>query len=480
MYVFQNALKNIVRNRGRNILMGIIIFAIIVTTVVALIINNTASGIIDDYKTRFGSEVTITPNMEKMRQQAQTQMDGGKNTVRMQRPPISPDQYIAFGDSEYILNSTYTAAAGVKGENITPMDADAAEDKSTIEGKPTMMGREGANGFQPEMRLYGNLWEDFEAGDREIAEGRMVENKDECVISTDIAELNNISVGDIITLDGMLTDEEDNTHNITYTLTVVGTFYDTTEEYSNSMFKNPYMNRRNEILADFDTVLAPMDLGQRGIEITATYYLKDPDMIENFRNEVYEKGLNEIYDVATDEASYHKIVGPVEGLKSISVTFMIIVLILGGIILALLSSISIRERKYEVGVLRAMGMKKGKVALGLWAEMLIITCICLVIGISSGTVAAQPVANILLDNQIVAAELAESKASEGGPKMTIVGGKQAKTTNVEPLDNMDVSLGLNTIGEIIAISLLLASVSGIVSIGKITKYEPIKILMERN
>ncbi|WP_291579242.1 ABC transporter permease [Clostridium sp. UBA6640] len=474
MYIFQNALKNIVRNRGRNILMGIIIFAIIVTTVVALIINNTASGIIDDYKTRFGSEVTITPNMEKMRQQSQTQMDGGKSTVRIQRPPISPEQYIAFGDSEYILNSIYTAAAGVKSENVTPIDADAAE------GKPMMMGREGAAGFQPEMRLYGNLWEDFEAGDREIVDGRIVENKDECVISTDLAELNNISVGDIITLDGMLTDEEGNTQDITYTLTVVGTFYDTTEEYSNSMFKNPYMNRRNEILADFDTVLAPMDSGKRGIEIDATYYLKNPDMIENFRNEVYEKGLNEIYDVATDEANYHKIVGPVEGLKSISVTFMIIVLILGGIILALLSSISIRERKYEVGVLRAMGMKKGKVALGLWAEMLIITCICLVIGISSGTVASQPVANILLNNQIAAAELAESKASAGGPKMIMIGGKPAKSINAEPLDNMDVSLGLDTIGEIIAISLLLASVSGIVSIGKITKYEPIKILMERN
>lgn len=474
MYIFQNALKNIVRNRGRNILMGIIIFAIIVTTVVALIINNTASEIIDDYKSRFGSEVTITPNMEKMKQQSQTEMGNDKTAVRMQRPPISPEQYVDFGDSEYILNSTYTATIGVKSEGVTPMDAD------TTEGKPVMMGREGANGFQPEMRLYGDLWQDFEDGDREIAEGRLVENKDECIISADLAELNNISVGDIITLDGMLTDEEGNTHNITYALAVVGTFYDTTEEYSNSMFKSSYMNRRNEILADFDTVLAPMNSGQRGVEITATYYLKNPDMIENFRTEVYEKGLNEIYDVATDEASYHKIVGPVEGLKSISVTFMIIVLILGGIILALLSSISIRERKYEVGVLRAMGMKKGKVALGLWAEMLIITCICLVVGISSGTVAAQPVANILLDNQVVAAELAENKASTGEPKMVIVGGKPAKTTNAEPLDNMDVSLGLDTIGEIIAISLLLASASGIVSIGKITKYEPIKILMERN
>ncbi len=474
MYIFQNALKNIVRNRGRNILMGIIIFAIIVTTVVALIINNTASGIIDDYKTRFGSEVTITPNMEKMKQEAQTQMGGGKTTVRMQRPPISPEQYVAFGDSEYILNSVYTAAVGVKGEDVTPMDADAAT------GENTMMRSGGTSNFQPEMRLYGNFWDDFNDGNREIAEGRLVENKDECVISTDLAELNGISVGDIITLDGMLSDEEDNTYNITYALTVVGTFHDTTEEYSTSMFKNSYMNRRNEILADFDTVLAPMESGQRGIEITANYYLKNPDMLADFKNQVYAKGLNEVYDVTTDEASYHKIVGPVEGLKSISVTFMVIVLILGGIILALLSSISIRERKYEVGVLRAMGMKKGKVALGLWTEILIITCVCLVIGISSGTLAAQPVANALLNNQIAAAEEVEAKASTGGPKMIIVGGKAAGSTNVEPLDNMDVSLGFDTIAEIIAISLLLASVSGIVSIGKITKYEPIKILMERN
>ncbi|MEW9096018.1 MAG: ABC transporter permease [Clostridiaceae bacterium] len=454
--------------------MGIIIFAIIVTTVVALIINNTAGGIIDDYKARFGSEVTITPNMEKMMEQVQTQTEDGKTAIRMQRPPISPEQYLDFGDSEYILNSAYTAAAGVKSEAITPIDADAGDNS------PTIMRQGGAKGFSPEMRLYGNAWDDFENGSRELSEGRLVENNNECIISTDLAELNDISVGDKITLEGMLSDEDENTQDTTYELAVVGTFYDTTEEYSNSMFKIPYMNRRNEILADFDTVLAPMESGQRGIEITTTYSLKNPDMLADFREEVYAKGLDEVYDVTTDEASYNKIVGPVEGLKSISLTFMIIVLVLGGIILALLSSISIRERKYEIGVLRAMGMKKGKVALGLWAEMLIITCLCLVVGIGSGTVVAQPVANVLLNDQIVAAEEAEANANKGGPRMVIVGGKSAGTTNVKPLDNIEVSLGIDTIGQIIAISLLLASVSGIVSIGKITKYEPIKILMERN
>lgn len=55
--------------------------------------------------------------------------------------------------------------------------------------------------------------------------------------------------------------------------------------------------------------------------------------------------------------SYNQIVGPVEGLSSVSSTFLIIVLIFGGISIAVISSIAIRERKYEIGVLRAMGMK---------------------------------------------------------------------------------------------------------------------------
>ncbi|SDZ42054.1 putative ABC transport system permease protein [Evansella caseinilytica] len=92
--------------------------------------------------------------------------------------------------------------------------------------------------------------------------------------------------------------------------------------------------------------------------------------------------------MTTDSESYNKIVGPVEGLKSISTTFMVIVLIFGGIIISFLSSIAIRERKYEISVLRAMGMKKHMVAPGLWSEMLLITCLCLVLGIGVGTLAA--------------------------------------------------------------------------------------------
>ena len=182
----------------------------------------------------------------------------------------------------------------------------------------------------------------------------------------------------------------------------------------------------------------------------------------------------------TDSASYNKVVGPVEGLKGISLTFVVIVLAFGAIILALLASIAIRERKYEIGVLRAMGMKKLKVIAGLWTETLAITIICLAIGLGVGTLVAQPVSNIMLEQQIAAADQANS-GSNGLPAGGIMsGGQRAPQSSAEPLKDISVSLDIATLLEIIGIALLLSSLSGIIATQKITKYEPIRILMERN
>jgi putative ABC transport system permease protein len=219
-----------------------------------------------------------------------------------------------------------------------------------------------------------------------------------------------------------------------------------------------------------------MQADEGGITVNATYYLKEPTMVTAFEAEMRLKGLNDMLKATTDESEYNSVVGPVMGLKSIAFTFMVIVLILGGIVLILLSSIAIRERKYEIGVLRAMGMKKHKVALGLWTETLAITVICLVVGLAVGTIISQPVSDTLLAGQI------ESANAAVGDDMTalILSRMSGSGSVVEPLSELNVSLGAVTLLQIIVISLLLASVAGYAAISKITKYEPIKILMERN
>lgn len=478
MYFLENALFNVVKNRGRNLLIGAIIFVVIVTTVIALMINSTTGGIIDDYKSRFGAEVQLAPNMEKVREEAMKNSTDGR--VLMTVPSIPPEQYIAFGKSEYLQGSIYTASTGVICDKITSVDAE----KGGGSGMMMMGGGPGMDQENPPMQfmlsLQGNKLAEFEAGIRKLASGEIPNELNECIISTDLAELNGIQLGDTFSFTGELRNpKEDKTAQTAYTLKVVGTYYDATDEYPEGGMQNAFTNRRNEIIMTYDTVIQEIEPDMNGIKVNATYYLKNPDLLDAFAKEVYGKGLAQTFDVTTDKASYNKIVGPVEGLKGIAITFMIVVLIFGGIIIALLSSIAIRERKYEIGVLRAMGMKKYKVALGLWAEMLMITLACLLIGLGVGRLAAQPVTNALLASQIAAAEVAEEQQPAGGMMMMR---PQTTTTDadVEPLSSIDISLGMDTALQIVGIALLLASLAGLISISRITKYEPIKILMERN
>ena len=138
--------------------------------------------------------------------------------------------------------------------------------------------------------------------------------------------------------------------------------------------------------------------------------------------------------------------------------------------MVLLSAIVIRERKYEIGVLRAMGMRKNKVALGLWVEILTITCICFVLGMSAGTMFSQPASDMILAGQTESTSAGSTSLAE---RLNIT------TETVEHI-HVNVSVDAITAMGILGISILLASIAGIISVSRINKCEPIKILMERN
>ena len=469
MYIIKNALENVLRNRGRNILLACIILAIVATTVVSLMISNTANGIIDDYKNRFGSEVFISRDTSLVMASGGISAVGGKEVVQ-----LTPQQSIDFAASEYIQSYIMKIVQNVASEHLQAVGIDV---RSYV---TSGTGTGGDEYITPQLKLWGDKWAEFENGNRIIIDGSMVENDGECVISKDLAELNGLSAGDTITLKySVYYNINSDCRTVTQELTVVGIYEDYTAE-SISMYGmipsllSPY----NEILTTFNTVYSVFQPGEFGFDVDVQYFLKNPSMLADFENYMRENGLSEYLKVTTDEEAYNKVVGPVEGMKNITMVFMVIVLALGAVIIMLLASIAIRERKYEIGVLRAMGMKKGKVALGLWIEMIAITFVCLVIGLTVGTFVAQPVSDALLAEQIAAVQITINPyAMMQGNASGIL------TTNAalySALDQLDVSIGLSTLLEIIGISLMLASVAAIAAISKITKYEPIKILMERS
>lgn len=50
MYIFKNSLVSIIRNKGRNILIGIIILVIACASTVTLAIRNTANRLVKNYE----------------------------------------------------------------------------------------------------------------------------------------------------------------------------------------------------------------------------------------------------------------------------------------------------------------------------------------------------------------------------------------------------------------------------------------------
>ena len=460
MYIFENALKNIARNKGRNILLAAIIFAIIATTVVTLMIRNTSEKIIDEYKSMFGSEVSIEYNLQRF-----VEMRTKNEITREQNvTTLSSEQYIAFADSDLLQYSVFTSIVYVDSGSLVPV----GQSGGTIAG--------GGYVTAPNMIMHGNNFDDFDNGFRAIVEGngRMPVRAGECVVSIEFAELNGLSPGDTINIYGMvMLEDEGQIDPAVYNLVVTGIYHSADEVTSGTIaWGGTLTNRLNEIL----TVSETIDNTSAGVAVTARYFLKNPSYLEAFEQEVRAKGLHTLFDVKTDEDTYNAIVGPVEGMRGVTTTFMVVVLILGAVILVLLSSIAIRERKYEIGVLRAMGMKKAKVALGLWSEMVIITLLCLIIGIGAGILAAQPVSNSLLARQVENAQ--KIKEADSGYFMKQIGG-DSRAVDDNPIEEINVMLGFDTILQIMLISLLLASVAGLAAISRITKYEPIKILMVR-
>lgn len=448
MYILKNSIKNLFRNKGRNIIVTIIILAMLTFTAISMIINSATDNVIKSYKEQFGSEVYLQYDYDKI---AEDEKNGGWADI----PEISDEIKIALSESEYLKETMIQVLYQAYGKELKGLDQ--IESDSNIGTGPITSG----GYYSPNLTVYGyntpELMKDFKEGKRKITSGKMFEHNNECVISEDFAKLNNLKIGDTIEISDLVKDAT----FAPLKLTITGIYFDVAENKIG--YVSPETNPRNDILTTYETMKNHQSNAKTKLyTVDATYYLKNPDMLEAFNKEAHEKGLHKNYMMSTDELSYNKIVKPAESLANVSSIFLVAVLIIGSVILILLSVLSIRERKYEIGVLRAMGMKKGKVVRGILYESLITIGFCLVIGLSIGAATAQPVSDMIQESRV------ENSQNNN------FGGAMVEQEDIE------VVLTPKAVLNVSAIALLVAVISSSVGVLFILRYEPMKILSERN
>lgn len=481
MYILKNAITSITRNKGRNILIGIIIMIISASVAVTLAINNTASSLIKSYKEKYQVEATISINRENMMKDFNPEdKESSKSNMKEMfslANNISVSDIEKYADSKYVKSYYYTQTVGVNA-NIEKAEMTSNSNNDMMDKRKDNNddNKEGETTTDFNLKGYSSYdaMSEFVSGNYKVTDGEVFEDFDSnnCLINSELATLNNLKVGDTITV----TDTANNTYDL-----VISGIYEEKEDTDSGM--KMFANSANTIITSSNFISKMSETNQDlALTTSPTFILTSSAVVDKFSSELTSKGLNENLTVQTNLDQVENATSTISNVKTFAVTFLIITLIIGAVVLLIINMINIRERKYEIGVLRTIGMKKSKVCLQFVLELLIVAFASLLLGAFTGAMVSVPVSNSLLKNEITASQESSNNIQEnfghGGNKQN--DRKFNGVANVEAFDSIDATVDMKVLLELLGIGLSLTLISSLSAILSIEKFSPLTILKERS
>ena len=496
MFLLKNAFIAITRNKGRNILIGLIILVIACASTVTLAINNTASDLIGSYQSAYDKELTISFNRKNMMKDVDFSNQDNRESMREKFVNISSytiDDVKKYAENEHIKSYYYTYNISLNGNNIEKAESSSSNTNNMPGGFP------GGGSMRPNESSYDFKLNGYSSVDSmtEIIEGKyeMTQIADNAwdiafsgnyvFINEELASYNNLKLNDKI----VLQDES----GTTYEFEIIGIYKE--NESGSSGPLSMFSDSVNTIITNADCLvnITSSNSNVKG-SVDPTFIIDDYKNADAIQSSFYEKGLNENYVVETNEELATSGLSSVKNVQSFSTTFLIITLLIGGIVLFVINMINIRERKYEIGVLRTIGISKFKLTMQFVFELLIVGFAAILIGAGLGATMSTPVSNNLLANEIKSTQQSTEKIKNnfggpGGPGggFNFPGGGDAPQEfkvkgkpNVQAYESIDAVVSVKVLLELLGIGLTLILVSSLAAMISIQRFSPLTILKERS
>ncbi|OZG58271.1 ABC transporter permease [Bifidobacterium tissieri] len=561
MFIVKNAWRSVVRNKGRNILIVAIVAIIAAAATIGLSIRDAAQTARDEGLANTEVTATISLDRDKLiseaRQNASSGSDdssdssGGQPDFDAMRSALDQSSLTLADYQKYAKASSvnvttyYSEETGVSAtddfqpvetstsSNASDSSSGTSSDTSTNTDGNQPGGPDGQQGGPGGSMTQGDFTLTGFSSDKAIANARngsftMVDGEvfgydsssdGQAIISQSLAEFNNLNVGDTITV----ADPSDSSK--TYTLTIVGIYKNSSSE--NTTAAGPMGGTSQDAAnAIYTSVSTLKSLGldsdttsssdsSNATQLNFTYVLGSKDDYETFSNDVKNAGLDDTYTVSSaDVEQYESSLVPLDNLAKFALTLLVIVLVVGAVVLIVINLFNIRERKYEVGVLTAIGVKKAKVAAQFAIELLIVTMIGIALGVAGGAAASVPVSNELLAQQ-VSSQQSEAQSQQeqfgrsadmGGPGGQSAGSNDSGASGTDSSDNdsangtaanapgrpggltratnyittVNATVNFAVVAQMILIGLALTLFSALVGIISVIRYEPLQILADRS
>lgn len=418
--MFKNMLKrsflSIKRKLGRTIILTLIFFMMANLVLAAITIKSAVAAQMNYAKSTLGGTVTIQADMDAIRESQKEEIENGGDRKEMFKSMVRPAVDVETANkiaeySEYVKDYSYEISSSANSADLEVVES--AGDGS-MGGGPGGFGRRdmmssentaldgdiSINGINAYAYISGVQNESMTIKDGTYFDE---DSNDKAMISYEFAELNDLEVGEKFKIKNIYTEKE-------VELEVIG-IYDSSEERTsaNAIYMN--IETAAKFLSDDDYNDGKYDVSN------VNYYMLNSEKADEFvatiNTDFPELAENKL-KIAVDTREYDAMSGSIESVGSFATTILIIVIVAAVIVITLIVTINVKDRRYEMGVLLALGARKKNIVGQIATELLIVGTIGFVLASVSGTFLAKGMGQGILESQN-AASSQQSERSFGRP-----------------------------------------------------------------
>ncbi len=430
--MFRNMLKrsylSIKRKLGRTILLTLIFFMMANLVLAAITIKTAVSAQMDYAKSTLGGTVGIQADMDAIRESQKSEIENGGDRKemfgKMSRPALDVNTANEIASyTEYVKDYSYEISASANSNGLETVEEKGGRGSSggDMHGAPSS-DESDEDTLDSDLTISGvNAYayiDGVQSGNLELKDGSYFDedSSDSILISYELAELNELSVGDKITIKNIYTEAD-------IELTIIG-IYDTSE--FNASSNTIYMN--TETAAKF---LSEDDYNDGNYEVSnVKYYMitseNAEEFVEKIKTDFPDLAENNL-TIAVDTSEYDAMASSIESVGSFATTILIIVIVAAIVIITLIVTINVKDRRYEMGVLLSLGAKKTNIIAQIVTELLIVGTFGFILASISGTFLAKTIGNNIIESQI-ASSAQQSENNYGRPGAQIGGRSESSSS----------------------------------------------------
>jgi len=481
--MIKRAMLAVRRRKVKSIIFLVFLFVVSSLVLCSISIKNATNKSMENVKKSLSSEVTLSQDMSKLREQFEkNRPEGGPENYstddrksnlsdmhdKMNENSAKKSDVDKISSINYVTDVKYTVTVSGEEDGFTLYEnSNSNNDENNMHGPG--MGKMNNNGLDIEGINTFKLQDGYSTGNIELSSGKAFEEEDDdkVIISYELAETNDLKVGDKI----KVKDSDGESHE----LEIIGIYQYKTASDPRTNYNKIYININTATKFMTDSEYNDGNYSVQGV----TFYLDNPDNSDKFIKEANKKvtdleDRNLVLDIDTE--TYERMVSSLEGVNKFSNIVLVVVIVASIVVISLMVINSIKDRNYEIGVLLSFGEKKTKIIGQFIIELVIIATIGFILSIGTAKIASQKLANVIIENQETQSETNE-KFGRGDrgfgmrPTMNI-----SKNKDVEVVKTVNVDTSVKDIIILFGLGYIIIISSMVIPSIKILNTDPKSIL----